>query len=78
MATTPTTAEPTYGFMNYFLNTGRNLLPAAPEKSFTHIGAGSNLIYVDPENDLVIVARWIQEKAFAGVVEKVLSAVNGR
>jgi CubicO group peptidase (beta-lactamase class C family) len=75
MATTPTAAEPTYGFMNYFLNTGRKRLPAAPEKSFAHLGAGSNIVYVDPENDLVIVARWIEDKAFAGVVEKVLSAI---
>jgi CubicO group peptidase (beta-lactamase class C family) len=78
MALTPTTAQPTYGFMNFFLNTGRKELPSAPEKSFTHIGAGSNLIYVDPENDLVIVARWIEEKAFDGVVGKVLSAIASR
>jgi CubicO group peptidase (beta-lactamase class C family) len=78
MAMTPTSAQPTYGFMNFFLNTGRKELPSAPEKSFTHVGAGSNLIYVDPENDLVIVARWIEEKAFDGVVAKVLAGITAR
>ncbi|HEY7508730.1 MAG TPA: serine hydrolase [Vicinamibacteria bacterium] len=77
LALTPTAAEPTYGFMNWFLNTGRQRLPPAPERSFAHLGAGSNIVYVDPDHDLVIVARWIEDKAFAGVVEKVLAAIVG-
>jgi CubicO group peptidase (beta-lactamase class C family) len=77
LALTPTAAEPTYGFMNWFLNTGRKRLPPAPERSFAHLGAGSNIVYVDPDHDLVIVARWIEDKAFAGVVEKVLAAIVG-
>jgi CubicO group peptidase (beta-lactamase class C family) len=48
-----------YGFMNYFLNAGRRALPSAPEQAFYHLGAGNNVIYVDPVNDIVIVARWI-------------------
>jgi CubicO group peptidase (beta-lactamase class C family) len=76
MATTPTTAEPTYGFMNWFLNTGGKRLPSAPEKSFAHLGAGSNIVYVDPDNDLVVVARWIDDKAFDGVVQRMLAALK--
>jgi CubicO group peptidase (beta-lactamase class C family) len=76
LALTPTPAEPTYGFMNWFLNPARKRLPSAPESSFAHLGAGANIIYVDPENDLVVVARWIDEKAFDGVVEKVLAALT--
>lgn len=60
MATTPGEANDGYGFMNHFLNTGRKALPRAPEKAFYHLGAGNNIIYVDPINDLVIVARWIR------------------
>lgn len=56
---TPTPANPGYGFMNYFLNNDREFIPAAPTTAFAHIGAGTNMIYVDQENDLVIVARWI-------------------
>jgi CubicO group peptidase (beta-lactamase class C family) len=58
LATTPG-VNPGYGFMNYFLNTGRRAMPHAPEQAFHHLGAGNNVIYVDPINDLVIVARWV-------------------
>jgi CubicO group peptidase (beta-lactamase class C family) len=76
MAATPTTAEPTYGFMNFFLNTGRKLLPSAPESAFFHLGAGTNAIYVDRENDLVVVVRWIERSALDGVVGRVLAALD--
>jgi CubicO group peptidase (beta-lactamase class C family) len=58
MATTPTAANTGYGFMNFYLNTGRRQDPAAPESSWRHVGAGPNVVYVDPENELVIVTRW--------------------
>lgn len=77
MATTPTPAQPTYGFMNFFLNTGRKLLPSAPATAFQHMGAGSNLIYCDPENDIVLVVRWIDGRAMDGIVAALLSAIRG-
>jgi CubicO group peptidase (beta-lactamase class C family) len=62
-----------YGFMNYFLNTGRRAMPSAPEQSFQHRGAGNNIIYVDPVNDLVVVARWISSvRAMDGVIRQLL------
>ena len=76
MALTPTPAEPTYGFMNWFLNTDRKLLPSAPASAFTHIGNGANEIYVDPEHDLVAVVRWIEASAMDGFVQRLLSAVR--
>jgi CubicO group peptidase (beta-lactamase class C family) len=78
MAVTPTAAEPTYGFMNFFLNTGRKLLPSAPESAFVHLGAGTNAVYVDAENDLVVVVRWIERSALDGVVHSVLAALEER
>jgi CubicO group peptidase (beta-lactamase class C family) len=77
-ALTPTASEPTYGFMNYFLNTGRKLMPSAPETSFVHLGSGTNAIYVDPEHDLVVVARWIERDALDGLVQRVLAALSSR
>jgi hypothetical protein len=44
-----------YGFINYFLNTDRKQWPSAPGTAFMHNGNGLNMIYVDPENDLL---RW--------------------
>ena len=75
-ALTPTAAEPTYGFMNWFLNTDKKYLPSAPSSAFTHIGAGTNMIYVDPEHDLVAVVRWIDNKSLNGFVEKLLAAIG--
>ncbi|MEX1182182.1 MAG: serine hydrolase [Gemmatimonadota bacterium] len=77
MATTPGPAQDTYGFMNFFLNTGRRPLPSAPESAFYHLGAGTNVIYVDRENDLVIVARWISNmSAFDEVVRRLLEGIE--
>ncbi|MGQ0767247.1 MAG: serine hydrolase domain-containing protein [Gemmatimonadota bacterium] len=74
LATTPTTANRGYGFMNWFLNTDRRMLPSA----WVHVGNGTNMVYCDPENDLVIVARWIQNNAQDGIVQRVLAAMEGR
>jgi CubicO group peptidase (beta-lactamase class C family) len=76
LATTPTPAEPTYGFMNWYLNTGKKLLPSAPESSFAHLGNGTNAIYCDPENDIVVVVRWIEQGALDGVVQRVLASLS--
>ena len=77
MALTPTAANDRYGFMNWFLNSGDDpRIPSAPKTSFYHLGAGTNMIYVDPENDLVVVARWIDNKAMDGLIEKFLSAFD--
>jgi CubicO group peptidase (beta-lactamase class C family) len=76
LARTPTPANDGYGFMNFFLNTSKRMLPSAPEEAFAHRGAGTNLIYCDPVNDIVIVARWIQDRASDGIVQRVLAAIT--
>lgn len=74
-ALTPTTANTGYGYMNWFLNTDKKMLPDAPASAFMHIGNGNNLIYVDPEHELVMVIRWIADnKSMNNVVQKLLSA----
>ena len=59
MARTPGPANRDYGYMNWFLNPGRQPLPSVPESSVTFRGNGQNIIYVDWQNDLVVVVRWI-------------------
>jgi hypothetical protein len=73
-ALTPTTANTGYGYMNWFLNTNKKLLPSASENTWVHIGNGTNMIYCDPEHDLVIVARWIANNGMDGLVKSVLDA----
>ena len=72
---TPTPAQADYGFMNYFLNYDQKQVPAAPKTAFLHIGAGSNIVYVDQENDLVIVARWIPNNDKAELIRLVLESL---
>jgi hypothetical protein len=76
MALTPTPVKKDYGFMNWFLNTDKERLPDAPEAAFFHLGAGTNMVYCDPENDLVIVARWINSTDMNEVVAKVIAAIE--
>ncbi len=76
LALTPTPVQPGYGFMNWFLNTGRQMLPSAPENSFCHRGAGANVICCIPDYDLVIVARWIRANQVEGLVRRVLASIK--
>jgi CubicO group peptidase (beta-lactamase class C family) len=76
MATTPTALCPTYGFMNWFLNTDRQLMPSAPESHYYHGGAGANRVWIAPEQDLVVVLRWVAPEYFDGFVQRVLAAVK--
>ena len=77
-STTPTPANTGYGFMNYFLNTDRKMYPSAPATAYAHIGNGTNAIYVDQENDLVSVVRWIDDKSMDGFLQRLLSALPAK
>ena len=76
MARTPGAANPSYGFMNWYLNTARKGLPAAPESAVYFAGNGANIIYVDRERDLVVVVRWIRGPALTEFLTKVLAAIT--
>jgi len=75
-AKTPTSVEPTYGFMNWFLNTDKKYYANAPASAFVHVGNGSNIIYIDPENDIVIVARWIEGGKINEFIGKVMASLK--
>ncbi|WP_229310939.1 serine hydrolase domain-containing protein [Larkinella soli] len=67
-------AGPDYGYL-WWLNTERKAWPSAPAGSFAAIGAGSNLIWIDPEHDLVIVWRW-HEGSPDELIRRVLAALK--
>ncbi len=76
MARTPGPDNPGYGFMNWFLNTGRRMIPSAPESAVAFLGNGQNIVYVDREHDLVVVIRWLGGgRALDGVISRVLAAL---
>ena len=53
MARTPGADNTTYGYANWYLNTGRKPLPASPETAVRFVGNGSNIIYIDWDDDIV-------------------------
>ncbi len=73
--TTPTDIRPNYGYM-WWLNTDRQQWPSAPASSFAALGGGSNVVWVDPDHDLVVVLRWIRGGAVDGMLQRVLGAVT--
>jgi CubicO group peptidase (beta-lactamase class C family) len=71
MARTPGSDNKTYGFANWYLNTDQKPLPAAPATAVRFVGNGSNIIYIDWDNDIVAVFRWIRnDRALNEVIAK--------
>lgn len=77
MARKPGVDNDSYGFANWYLNTNRKALPAAPATAVRFVGNGSNIIYIDWENDIVAVFRWIRnDQALNQVVAKLVASVS--
>lgn len=74
LATTPTPLRPVYGFL-WWLNTDRKQYAAATPRSFFALGAGGNVIWVEPEHDLVVVLRWTESGKVNEIIRRVLAAV---
>ena len=75
LATAPTPIRPNYGFM-WWLNTDRKQYPAASAKSFFALGSGGNVIWIDPEHDLVAVIRWFDQAKIDQFMGLVTAAVT--
>ena len=69
---TPSPTLANYGYL-WWLNTGPGANPDLAASAFSAMGAGSNVIWIDPEHDLVAVMRWIDK----GAVEPFLSRLVG-
>ena len=74
MATAPTPIRSVYGYM-WWLNTDRKQFAAASPASFFALGAGGNTIWIDPERDLVVVTRWLDNRATNEFMRRVSEAV---
>ena len=67
---------PRYGYL-WWLNTGRQMYPNASEASYCASGAGGNLTWIDPDNDIVAVLRWTDPAARDGFMRLVTEAITG-
>jgi CubicO group peptidase (beta-lactamase class C family) len=72
MATSPTDVRPGYGYL-WWLNSA-DAIKGAPASAFWAAGNGGNNIYIDRENDLVIVTRWTRD--FNGIVARVIASIQ--
>lgn len=70
--TTPVPLRPNYGYL-WWLNTGRTQYPGASASSFFALGGGGNVIWIDPETDVVAVVRWMDPRA----VNEFMTMVTG-
>ena len=74
-ANTPTPQQPTYGYMNWFLNTDEaKRFSNAPAGDVFFLGAGTNMIWLHPSHDMVVVVRWLNTQHVNSFIGKVLAA----
>jgi CubicO group peptidase (beta-lactamase class C family) len=70
----PCALNPNYGLL-WWLNAGGRY-PSATASSFFASGAGGNIIWIDPANDLVAVMRWMDPAAVDGFIRIVTAGVS--
>ena len=73
-ALTPSPTNEGYGCL-WWLNQGTPRYPSAPASSFFALGWGSNVVWVDPEHDIVAVLRWIEPTGVDGFIKRVLASL---
>ena len=57
-ATDPCDVYENYGYL-LWLNTDNTLWPSAPESAYAFLGHGQNVVWIDPDHELVVVLRWL-------------------
>ncbi|MCG8692310.1 MAG: serine hydrolase [Minwuiales bacterium] len=70
----PCPINPQYGYL-WWLNTDRQHYPSAPASSAAAVGAGGNIIWIDPEHDIVLVARWLDNAKTDAAIGVFLNAL---
>ena len=74
----PSPLGPDYGYL-WWLNTQGKKWPHAPKTAFAAEGNGSNVIWIDPEHDLVMILRWMKGgdgNGVDGVAQRVIASIK--
>jgi CubicO group peptidase (beta-lactamase class C family) len=71
-ATSPSNVKRDYGYL-WWLNTDRSTHKTAPGSAFWAAGNGGNYVFIDRENDLLIVLQWTRD--YQQVIEQVYGAL---
>ncbi|MCU0446885.1 MAG: beta-lactamase family protein [Microscillaceae bacterium] len=72
----PSSTNSAYGYM-WWLNT-KQQRPNLPTHIYMAIGFGGNYIIVDDKNDLVVVARWLDDNKVNDLMMSVLKALENK
>lgn len=70
----PCALNPVYGLL-WWLNTGKARYASAPANSFFASGAGGNLTWIAPEQEIVAVLRWCDPTAMDTFIRLIMQAV---
>lgn len=70
----PCPLHPVYGLL-WWLNTDGGMYPSAPRTSVFAVGMGTNMIWIDPDHDMVVVARWARKETVDGLVARVMASL---
>jgi len=70
----PSDINPGYGYL-WWLNTGGSEYPGTPHTSYAAIGAGTNVVWIDPDDDLIVVARWVEQDQVSPLLAKIVAAL---
>ncbi|MFV0295068.1 MAG: serine hydrolase domain-containing protein [Hyphomicrobiaceae bacterium] len=69
----PSPTNDTYGLL-WWLNRAGARHPRWSERCISARGAGSNIVWIDPDRDIVAVLRWIDPAAFTGFLDRLADA----
>jgi CubicO group peptidase (beta-lactamase class C family) len=69
----PSDVAPFYGWLTWLNRDGR-LFADASRSSWFMFGAGGHLVWIDPDNEAVVVARWLDSAHSAAFVRRVTHA----
>ena len=71
----PCEIAPYYGYLTW-LNDSQRIFPAVSASSYFGIGAGSSLVWVEPERRMGAVIRWLEATYANEIFQKILHAVD--
>ena len=74
-ATTPSKPNPNYGHMWWLNKPGDRHWEGVPESVYYAAGFGGNFIVVAPQQDVVMVLRWLEPSEIGEFVRKVMAAL---
>lgn len=76
MATKPVDIAPFYGYLFWLPADSSPVFRDVPPHSYFALGSGGNMIYVDPDRDIVAVVRWLDIPKLGEFVKLVAAAVD--